>query len=53
MATIYISLGSNVERDKYVDLGLTALENVLLVPWWCHHYMPVKPLVLTGLSFIT
>ena len=26
MATIYISLGSNVERDKYVDLGLTALE---------------------------
>ena len=27
MATIYISLGSNVERDKYVDLGLTALES--------------------------
>jgi len=28
MAHIYISLGSNIEREKYVDLGLTALEEV-------------------------
>ncbi len=29
MARIYISLGSNIEKERYVDLGLTSLAKVL------------------------
>ena len=25
MAKIYISIGSNIEKEKYIDLGLSAL----------------------------